>query len=128
MSLIRYQYVTNRTPPAPFVHVRVQNPATGALAEGIAAQLDTAADRTVISKQLAEQLHLTSVRDILIAGLGGEVHTLEEYVIQIQIHEFGPLLVSVVAHPTEPYLLLGRDVLNQFRIVLDGPRLIMEIG
>jgi hypothetical protein len=27
----------------------------------------------------------------------------------------------------EPLVLLGRDVLNYFKLVLDGPRLVLEI-
>ena len=35
--------------------------------------------------------------------------------------------VLVAACHTEPYILLGRDVLNGFRIVLDGPALRIEL-
>jgi hypothetical protein len=34
---------------------------------------------------------------------------------------------EVLAHPADPVIRLGRDVLNQHRIVVDGPRLALEI-
>ena len=34
-------------------------------------------------------------------------------------------LYNQVASPLEPYVLLGRDVLNHFRITLDGPNLVL---
>jgi hypothetical protein len=38
-----------------------------------------------------------------------------------------PRLVKVLASLEEPYVLLGRDVLNHFRITLDGPNLVLDI-
>jgi hypothetical protein len=34
---------------------------------------------------------------------------------------------EVLANRDELYVLLGRDVLNRHRIVLDGPQLVLEI-
>ena len=30
--------------------------------------------------------------------------------------------------PPAPFVLLGRDVLNHFRVLLDGPNLVLEMG
>ncbi len=38
------------------------------------------------------------------------------------------MTLRVIADRDEPYVLLGRDVLNHFRVELDGPNLIVEIG
>jgi len=35
--------------------------------------------------------------------------------------------IEVLANRDEPYVLLGRDVLNRHRIVLDGPQLLLDI-
>jgi hypothetical protein len=43
------------------------------------------------------------------------------------IRSFPPMTVEVLAHPAEPFILLGRDVLNHYRILLDGPKLALEI-
>jgi hypothetical protein len=37
-------------------------------------------------------------------------------------------LEAVFALEGEPFILLGRDVLNQHRVLLDGPGLALEIG
>jgi hypothetical protein len=39
-----------------------------------------------------------------------------------------PQKVVLIAHAEEPFILLGRDVLNQHRLLLDGPGLAFEIG
>jgi hypothetical protein len=42
-------------------------------------------------------------------------------------HDFPPLLVRVIANDEEPYVPMGRDVLNRYRITLDGPAGIFTI-
>ena len=42
-------------------------------------------------------------------------------------HDSPPRVIRVVASRDEPYVLLGRDVLNGHRVILDGPRLHLEI-
>lgn len=45
----------------------------------------------------------------------------------IQVHDLPPSLTRAVLGKKEPHLLLGRDVLNAYRILLDGPQLALEI-
>jgi hypothetical protein len=47
--------------------------------------------------------------------------------VQLQGHDLEPVAVEVLASRDEPYVLLGRDVLNARRVVLDGPPLVQEI-
>lgn len=125
--MTRYIYNQQLVPPAPLVPVGVSNPQrTG---EGVEspALLDTAADRTVIPQELVESLHLLTVRYLSVAGLGGRETRLPDFVIRLAVRQAPPLTIELVACPGEPFVLLGRDVLNQFRIVLDGPQLSLEI-
>ena len=48
-------------------------------------------------------------------------------IVQLQVHDLEPSALEVLASRDEPYVLLGRDVLDTRRVVLDGPRLVMEI-
>jgi predicted aspartyl protease len=126
--MIRYQYAAEISPPAPFVQVTVRNPTIRELSVDLPAQLDTGADRTVVPSHIIDQLQLTAVRAIPIAGLGGERHHLEVFVLRLQVHDLSELVIEVLAHDDELFVLLGRDVLNHFRILLDGPNKILEIG
>lgn len=126
--MIRYQYVTDFAPPAPFVQVTVQSPGVDGASRVVPAQIDSAADRSVIPGNLIDDLGLAGVREILIEGLGGQVHRMQTFVVLLQIRDFPPVAVEVVAHASERFVLLGRDVLNQFRVVLDGPKKVLEIG
>jgi predicted aspartyl protease len=125
--MIRYQYVANFSPPAPFVQITLRSPTGGNVAGVIPGQIDSAADRTVIPGRFVDELQLASVRQILVEGLGGAVHSLDAYIVLIQIHDLQPIAVEIVAHAGESFVLLGRDVLNHLRIVLDGPKQVLEI-
>jgi hypothetical protein len=125
--MIRYRYQDALDPPAPFVHVTLVHPTTGATLTGIPAQVDSAADRSVLPPRLVEALELTKVAERQVAGLGGEVGHLPTYWVLLGIHDLPPRSQLVFACDGEPWVLLGRDVLNQYRVLLDGPASAVEI-
>jgi hypothetical protein len=125
--MIRYRYVTHLDPPAPFVNVSVQCPTTGRQAAGLAAQVDTAADRTVLPAQVVAALGLVEVGRFLIEGFGGHIIELPTYLVAVRIHDLPAVEVRAVLGEREPYILMGRDVLNGYRLLLDGPKLALEI-
>jgi hypothetical protein len=50
------------------------------------------------------------------------------FLIGVRIHDYSPLHVRATVGDKEKYILLGRDILNQHKILLDGPELALEIG
>jgi predicted aspartyl protease len=125
--LVRYSYLPQLSPPAPFVYVTLRNPVTGQELRGVPAQLDTAADRTLLPAKLASELALPQIRAMKIGLAGGSVREMPVYPVTLAIHDFAPLTIEVVSSAGEDWILLGRDVLNAHRLLLDGPRLGLEI-
>jgi hypothetical protein len=123
MNRIRFRYLSIRQPPAPFVSVTITDENGSRSLSDRPAQLDNAADRTVIPGSFVEQLGLVSNRSIDVAGLGGNIETLSLYRVRIILPTFRAVSVDVVAHPAEEYILLGRDLLNRYMITMDGPNL-----
>jgi len=126
--MIRYKYNQQVSPPAPFVHVTIRRPVDETFVRDIPAQIDTAADMTVIPWRIVDELQLLQHDEIETLGFDGHVASVTSFLVQLQVHELEPLAVEVLASRDEPYVLLGRDVLNACRVVLDGPGLILEIG
>ena len=62
------------------------------------------------------------------SGFGNVVSTVATYSVEISIHSLEPVLVKAIASEGESIIILGRDILNRFRIVLDGPQSALEIG
>ena len=90
--------------------------------------LDSAADGALLPLIVAEELNLDKIGDLDIGGVGGSVERMTVYDVLLGIHPLPLHLVEVVAHADEPWVLLGRDVLNGHRLLLDGPGLALEIG
>ena len=128
MRMVRYQYVDEISPPAPFVYLTVRNPEHDLASPEMPALLDSGADRTVIPGKLVTALRLSALRTMLVGGLGNDPHQLFMYSVVIQMRTLQSMEVEVIAHDDESFVLLGRDVLNQLRIVLDGPNQVLEIG
>lgn len=126
--MIRYRYKIQVQPPAPFVHVSLVNPADGQQLLNVPAQVDTAADRTVLPDAIVRQLGLPQTGVMSIGGLGGITYNLPTHIVLINIADAQPAPLKIVASTDEPWILLGRDFLNAHRMLLDGPQGVLEIG
>jgi len=121
MKKTQYKYYTGVGPPAPFVHVSLGAPGVPAQLTGQPAHIDTGAYKSVIPLAWADQLGLLRVREVSAQGLDGVVVVLPTYLVEVTVKDFSPVIVEVLASPGEPFVLLGRDILNRYRIVLAGP-------
>ena len=66
--MIRYRYNSQVQPPAPFVYVALRNPADGVELRDVPAQVDSAADRTVLPDAVVHALGLPQMGTMLSAG------------------------------------------------------------
>ena len=126
--MIRYSYLSQLQPPAPFVYVSLRNPVTGQEIRDVPAQLDTAADRTLLPDVTVRTLVLPHIRDLAIGVAGGGIHLMPAYPVVVGIHDLPGQTIEVVGSAGEQWVVLGRDILNAHRIVLDGPQLFLEVG
>jgi hypothetical protein len=94
---------------------------------GIPAHIDTAADRSVVPLQLLRQLGLQpSPRPLVVHGPGTTPQRLDVDAVDIETPVVAIVSTRVVTHPNEHFLLLGREILNLFRITIDGPNQSVE--
>jgi predicted aspartyl protease len=109
------------------VHVTIEGPDGGNALTDVPAQIDTAADLSVVPANLLEALRLVQLDSIAILGFGGVVRRLATYAVRLRLRGREPVSIEVVSSIEEPFVLLGRDVLNRYRLLLDGPRGFLEI-
>lgn len=125
----RYQYIPmDVRPPAPFVHVTLRPPVGDGEIAYFPAQLDTGADRTVIPRRVVESLGLVQLDEIRVGGFGGSLFTVPTFAVRLELRLFPAITIEAAASRDETWVLLGRDVLNRYRFVLDGPQLTVEVG
>lgn len=123
---IRYNYNQQVAPPAPFVYVHVRPAFEGSAGAVVPGQVDTAADLSAIPERLVEELRLVPLEMVSALGFGGHLLSLPTYLVEFQIRGLQPVRVKALASPDEPYVLLGRDILNRFALLLDAPDLVLE--
>jgi hypothetical protein len=75
-----------------------------------------------------EELGLLPLDELPIGSFGGQVFLLPTYRAQVGIHELAPVMVEAIAHADETFVLLGRDVLNPYQFLLNGPQLFLEFS
>ena len=124
--MTRFPYLVTHTPPIPAVRVTLHAPDGSALIPSVLAYLDTAASGCVVPLGLIRQLGLSPVHRAVVRGLGHAPTTLDLYDLGIDIPTVALVKARVIGHVTEPTTLIGRDVLNQFRVTFDGPSLTAE--
>lgn len=121
-------YNTNYLPPAPMTVVWLAR-LNGPLQIGpIPALLDTGADASLVPLAYLHQLRLKPVRQESLRSQWGERRSIGIFHMEMRIGDSLHLpWVEVVGDELGGEALLGRNVLNQLRIVLNGPKLHVEI-
>lgn len=95
-------------------------------AQELRAKLDTGADVSAIPDSAIRALGLREAERLLASGFDGRIVQVVLYAVQIDLPNGQNLEISVLGIPAD-YILLGRDVLNLLRLLLDGPALTLEI-
>ena len=94
------------------------------------ALLDTAADCSLLPLSLADALHLkpNHSEQLRIRTAGEDILVLPTCMVRVRIGQLAMTRLKIIVHPDLPYILLGRDFLNQYRILFDGPDLKISIS
>lgn len=121
---LSYPYDTSYDPPAPVVPVRISAPGSPDRGVALPALVDSGADVTVIPAAVAEAIGLPPIGQLRVAGVAGVVHGAVVYAAEVEINGVRrPAEVIGLGDQT----LLGRNLLNQWVLVLDGPGLRLEM-
>ena len=119
-------YDVSYEPPAPVVNLTVQPYSRWDSHQEVVAQLDTAADISVIPQAVVDALALPRYGRVLAEGYNGDTAVLTTYLASVELGGYQLSPVEVVAMERET-VLLGRDIVNRLCILLDGPALAFEI-
>jgi hypothetical protein len=122
----RFPYSPARTPPIPAVVLTLSSPDGSRSVPAVSAHIDTAADVTLVPLTLTQQLALSPLGQLTARGLGGAAHVMDVYEVVAEIPGVAVLTIRAVSHPNERFMLLGRDVLQLFRVTFDGPNQVVE--
>ena len=108
-------------PPAPSASVTLRNPQTGAFLPDVSLLIDTGADVTLLPRSAVEQLGLTpdATAQYELVGFDGQRSMAEA--IDLDMTFLDTVIRGRYLLTKETIGILGRDVLNFFVVVMDGP-------
>jgi Aspartyl protease len=119
-------YDTSFNPPAPVADVTVAHPVTGVSNSTLRGKLDSGADVTVIPARLVASLNITPRGHTWTRGYDGTYARRLVYYVRLTVEDFTLPSVRCVA-TDRTNVLVGRNVLNRFIVILDGKNLIFTL-
>jgi predicted aspartyl protease len=114
------------SPPAPVADCKVQNPISGAAKERQKAKLDTGASRTLIPEAWVKDLDLMPVDECILYDYKGSGQVHQTYFVDIALNGNSFEWFEVVS-AARTNVLVGRDLLNGLKLILDGKNLCFEL-
>jgi predicted aspartyl protease len=114
-------------PPAPALEVRFINPLTTQQTSLHLAVLDTGADISIVPLGVLDSIQARPLRKERVRGLWGGVGVVSLFNVDIEVN--GRLLegIQVLGSEQEESILLGRNLSNRLRLLLDGPEQSVEL-
>lgn len=113
-------------PPAPFLSVQASDLDDAVHSPQIPALIDTGSDMTLIPDSLPGQLQLAIAGRMSVQAYKGQPETTFYYDVILRVAQFRLVGLPVATFQAD-YVLLGRDVVNYIRLLLDGPALTLEV-
>lgn len=111
----------NFEPPAPVAYVTLRNPATGVLLSDVPMLIDTGADATLLPSNAVDQLGISvEDSDFEVQVFDGEIKRLK--LAKLELYLLGKKFSGEYLLVDRPIGILGRNILNKIKILLDGPR------
>lgn len=124
--MLTFLYDAAEAPPAPYVDLQIGPPRQEQLRIEFRGKLDSGAGLTVIPDSLVRQWRLRQRDRIFVRAFDGSVSMRPVYRVDLTVgtRHFRRVPVTVSQRTN---VLIGRDLLNQLTITLDGPHLRVDI-
>ncbi len=121
-----WNYNQDEHPPAPFLDVVILHLENSAQSLPILAKIDTGADVSALPTTVITQLGLPVMSKMVVEGYNGVPATVSTYGAALEIRQARFRSQGFIS-THEPFALLGRDILNYFYVLLNGPNLNLEM-
>jgi len=125
--MMTFPYDENHDPAAPVCQINLSVASTG-LSVSLPAIIDTGADATIVPLGYLRQIGARRVFEAGLRSQWGERRRVYLYLIDLRLGEFTLPGVYVVGDDRGDEVVLGRDVLNRLRLLLDGPKRVSQVS
>lgn len=120
-------YSSDYDPAAPVIEIRIRKPSSTTSSTTLTAMVDSGADATMIPRKYLKAVRAQYAGTRILRGVTGQPQQVDLFVVVVEIGHFSASGIRVVAIADDSTPLIGRDVLNQFIITLNGPAEVLEL-
>jgi predicted aspartyl protease len=117
---MKFAYLDAYFPPAPALEVKIGYPTESLRLGPFIAIVDTGADGTLVPLSLLDSLNAPFVDDVRIRSHWGEWRNIQIFTVDIGIGSLRLPSIEVLGDDVGNEIVLGRNLLNKLRLLLDG--------
>ncbi len=125
---MKYSYSHVYHPPAPTLEVIFVTAAENRRTRPFIGIVDSGADGTLVPLRFLNEIQAPSTSEMFLRSHWGERRSAWLYLVDVQIGSLVLPGMEVVGDEFSDEIILGRDVLNRLKIVLDGPQETTELS
>jgi predicted aspartyl protease len=114
-------------PPMPIMQVRFGLAESGLYTEEMVGIVDTGADSTIVPLELLDAIEAAIEIQMPVRGQWGATHLVNLYAVEAIVEGLVLPGILVIGDDQGHEVVLGRNVLNRLRLILDGLKLQTEI-
>ncbi len=127
MSILSFSYDSNFDPAAPLIEIGVSYLNNHDNQESLSALLDSGADATMLPINVLTKVGARYLETRFMRGATGHRIEVDTYLVSIHIGAFTISGIQAVAMREGIESIVGRDVMNQLEITLNGPANVVEV-
>jgi predicted aspartyl protease len=114
-------YLDHYNPPMPVLEIHLAYPEGSPSLGPLAAIIDTGADSMLVPQDLPDRIGAPFSDEARLRSHWGEWRQVALFIVDLGIEDLRLPNVEVVGDDEGDEIILGRNVLNRLRLLLDGP-------
>lgn len=118
---MRESYLETYSPPIPVVHIHISSPDEEQWEGSFIAIIDTGADFTIIPRRILASVKAVQIGSGVLSTQWKDRRSVNIYEVDLRIGEITLSYIEVAGDTSSDELILGRNVLNELDLRLDGP-------
>jgi predicted aspartyl protease len=118
---MKHPFNTDYSPPFPVISIALRNSDEGLRTEPMNALLDTGSDGSLVPIGLLQRVLAPPLMETHIRSHWGERRAAQLFLVDLEFDGLRLPGVFVVGDERGDEIVLGRNVLNKLRLLLDGP-------
>lgn len=126
-DILTYDYDQSYSPSMPVIKVHLIAPESGRSGRSTMALIDSGSDSSMMPIDKLDEIEVLSVGTAVMSGIWGERRRVNTYLVTIQVGNYFIRGVRVAGVDADMDAILGRNVMNELRLVLNGPAGAVEL-